>query len=532
MTAAWTAELEPELERPRSQSAPRQPRKVDGSREEKRRHAYVEAALRGESEAVRNAPKGTRNQQLNTSAFALGQLVGAGHISEDEVITELTDAAQAAGLAKVETQKTIASGMNAGKAEPRQIPEPEPSNGFGNGYDGPPPGRFEEDEPERAPAPVKPTRSARSVADVLEQWKTAGPLVHEPTGIQRLDELTGGGFVYGSRVYVAGAPDAGKTLWLLQLAHVWLQRGVVVGLLAVDEEPTDIVMRVAQRVGYARHHCEIRDPMVMAELADVIGTLPLRLYDDTWTIEAAAADLAAAAKGARSALLIDSVQTATCERESTSAVTGHEMSEVSAVTARVRAIRAVATKYKIITVATSELGRNAYKSSDPSQQTNTMASAKWSGAIEYSARVLLGLRSVSDEPDLVELEVAKNKHGPRDERIHLRIDRKAQTLTEVRYEPEPEAPPAERKVARTKAETAADARAVVAVLQRQPGLKARELRAAMRAAAGIGHDRVDAALALLGPAVMREPGPNRAQHMSVDLSRLSEDERKALEVAS
>src|SRR5690606_3838430 len=114
---------------------------------------------------------------------------------------------------------------------------------------------------------------------------------------------------------------------------------------------------------------------------------------------------------------------------------GRELSEVAAVTARVRAIRVVASAHRLIALATSEMGRGAYRSGDPDQQTSTMASAKWSGAVEYSARVLLGLRSVAGETDLVELDLAKNKHGPRDRHVYLRIDRNAQALWEVAYEP-------------------------------------------------------------------------------------------------
>ncbi len=61
------------------------------------------------------------------------------------------------------------------------------------------------------------------------------------------DELTAGGPVYGTRWYVVGAPDAGKTALLIRIAHDYFWRGVAVGLLAVDEDPTDIVTRFAQR---------------------------------------------------------------------------------------------------------------------------------------------------------------------------------------------------------------------------------------------------------------------------------------------
>src|SRR5262245_58087139 len=55
--------------------------------------AYARAALAAEADAVASAPVGKRNHQLNTSAFSLGQLVGAGILNESEVRHRLTDAA-------------------------------------------------------------------------------------------------------------------------------------------------------------------------------------------------------------------------------------------------------------------------------------------------------------------------------------------------------------------------------------------------------------------------------------------------------
>jgi replicative DNA helicase len=371
---------------------------------------------------------------------------------------------------------------------------------------------------------------AQTGVGVIDEWSCAGPLMHEPTGIARLDELTGGGPVYGTRWYVAGAPDAAKTLLLLQIAHTYAARGITVGLLAVDEEPGDMVTRIAQRLGYARHHCEARDPAVLAELRAALEALPLHFYDSSWTIEAAAEDVArqAATRGSRAMLGIDSVQTVRCAAESAPVSAGRELSEVAAVTARVHAIRAVATRHQLIAIATSELGRGSYKSSDPALQTSTLASAKWSGAIEYSARVLLGLRSVPDQPDLVELELAKNKHGPRDERLHLRIDRRGQTLREVAYEPPPAPTAADRDTA-AKSRVIADAVAVARVLLTSPGQTVRQLRGAACAATGMGNARTDAAVALLGEAVIRGSGPRGAMPMSLDASRLSAAVRAGLE---
>src|SRR5512133_1966738 len=54
------------------------------------------------------------NNQLNTSAFNLGQFVGAGALTENEVRTALSDTAMLAGLGDREIAATLTSGLRAG----------------------------------------------------------------------------------------------------------------------------------------------------------------------------------------------------------------------------------------------------------------------------------------------------------------------------------------------------------------------------------------------------------------------------------
>lgn len=390
---------------------------------------------------------------------------------------------------------------------------------------------------ERPAAPESSRAAAReplTVAAVLEAWRADGPLVHEPTGIKGLDERTGGGPVYGTRWYFPGAPDAGKTALLVQVAHEYATRGVIVGMLAVDEEAGDLVTRLAQRIGYARYVCEVRPADTLRKIGEELGSLPFRFYDDTWTIDAAAADLAEAAKRAdgRAALIIDSLQTVSCEAENLAALAGREMSEVAAVTARVKTIRAVATRYRQILLVTSEMGRGAYRSRDPEQQTSTLAAAKWSGAVEYSGRVIVGVRSVPGEKDLLEIELAKNKHRPADApegNVYLRIDRRCQVLTEADYTPDPTSKTAGRDALKREQVTK-DAAAIAQLLLKQPGLSVRRLRAAASSAYGLGQTRVDNALEVLGDAVQRGEGPRGSTPLSLRLEMVPREIRTLVEV--
>jgi len=82
--------------------------------------AAASAALRYECGLVRSAPELHRNSTLNTAAFNLGQLVGAGALERGEVEASLTDVALAVGLEPSEIPTTIKSGVDAGIRTPRR----------------------------------------------------------------------------------------------------------------------------------------------------------------------------------------------------------------------------------------------------------------------------------------------------------------------------------------------------------------------------------------------------------------------------
>ncbi|MFF5291864.1 bifunctional DNA primase/polymerase [Paractinoplanes globisporus] len=99
---------------------------------------YTQAALDGELQRIRNAPRptvrsgrritaGGRNNALNIAAFRLGQLAARGPMDEAAVRRHLADTAMAAGLGREETERTIASGWEAGLRQPRRRPAPAPA---------------------------------------------------------------------------------------------------------------------------------------------------------------------------------------------------------------------------------------------------------------------------------------------------------------------------------------------------------------------------------------------------------------------
>lgn len=113
---AWLLDL---LRSPAPAPAPaRPPAGLPGS---PRSEAYGRRALEAEAGKVALAPEGSRNDTLNRAALSLGQLVGRGVLSFDEVVNVLLVAAARAGLGDAEARRTMASGLRAGLARPRRV---------------------------------------------------------------------------------------------------------------------------------------------------------------------------------------------------------------------------------------------------------------------------------------------------------------------------------------------------------------------------------------------------------------------------
>jgi hypothetical protein len=112
---AWLADLAAPAPAPMTPGPAMPLRPADG---------YAAAAVRAEIGAVIAAPRGTRNDQLNCSAFSLGQLVAVGVLDEEQVAEALRRAAERNGLladdGSRQCEATIRSGLRAGMANPRQ----------------------------------------------------------------------------------------------------------------------------------------------------------------------------------------------------------------------------------------------------------------------------------------------------------------------------------------------------------------------------------------------------------------------------
>jgi putative DNA primase/helicase len=80
---------------------------------------WAQKAFNQELEILQNTPEGGRNNQLNKSAFNLGQIIGAKLLDRWEVEEYLTRVANNLGLAQGEIAATMKSGIESGCKKPR-----------------------------------------------------------------------------------------------------------------------------------------------------------------------------------------------------------------------------------------------------------------------------------------------------------------------------------------------------------------------------------------------------------------------------
>lgn len=80
---------------------------------------WTNAAVAKECQIMARSSEGRRNDQLNTSAYNLGQIVGIGWLTMSNAEAALLDAAKSAGLSESEALPTIQSGLTTGMGAAR-----------------------------------------------------------------------------------------------------------------------------------------------------------------------------------------------------------------------------------------------------------------------------------------------------------------------------------------------------------------------------------------------------------------------------
>jgi replicative DNA helicase len=347
--------------------------------------------------------------------------------------------------------------------------------------------------------------------EVVLRWKDEGPLERIPTGVAPLDRMSHGGLPFPWRVQVVGAPSAAKTFLMMEIAHSLSLAEVCVGVHAVDEEPDDDVVRLAQRAGFSIAETERREPETLDRIAAALPSV--RFYDATHTMEMVVADVAAWAKETKrpGAVFFDSLQTV----RSAGGAAANSPREL--VEANVSVMRWAATAHRLLVVATVEANRNSYRTEDAAETTNDLAAGAESRSIEYGAQTQLVLRTPKGHADVVHVRVAKNRRGDRGE-FWLRLDRDRHALVECgnpREDPAVAQKVDDAKRAGTRSAVLRDAEIMANTVRRNPGIGERKLRAVLKANGhGWGVERIDAAKHVLGEGVNGERMVNRGTHAS------------------
>lgn len=291
-------------------------------------------------------------------------------------------------------------------------------------------------EPTTSPeskAEPKPARRPSTPAERVRALAKLGPVVRLPTGIPTFDRGCRGGVPAPRFVVLGGAPGAGKTTLATWLGWRWAKAGIPVAMLAVDEGPDGVLMRIAQLEGFDPAAIEERREDVLEELATRLDAAPLVIVDGDdagGTVEGAAALLASFPADLPRVLIIDSIQTVRATG------TDGADSPRERIDAVVRAAKAARDGHALLVIATCELARGAYRSRNAAEAINDLAAFKESGGIEYAAQTALVLRSVADAPNLVDVTVPKNRAYRRDP-FRLRLDHRTTAFEEVEAPAEP-----------------------------------------------------------------------------------------------
>ncbi len=261
--------------------------------------------------------------------------------------------------------------------------------------------------------PDAPAPRGRTLADRMLELAVAEPPVRIATGLPTLDKATRGGPPVGRLVILAGAPGANKTGLAIKLLHDAEARGARAWFLAADQEPEHVLTRIGQREGLHRDDLDgvtggDARRAAWTSLAHRAASMHLDVIDGSdpeGTVEALARRIRSSPDDGRArVVVVDSLQTVRC-------IAAEGLDERARLDVTLAAIKRLATREGALVILVSEMARGAYRSKLAAQNSESLSAAKGTGAIEYAADLMLALRSVKGEQDLVDVEVPKNRLG-------------------------------------------------------------------------------------------------------------------------
>lgn len=146
---------------------------------------YTRRVVEDECTAITRAANGEQNNTINTAAFNLGTLVGAGALTENEARDHLLAAARAGGHPDGRAIGTVNSGLTAGIAQPRN-PWPPVARDRRSDFSSLVP----EQQQAPTPAPMAPAAAADAPAPAARRHSV--DITHEPDAILSLTDAVRG----------------------------------------------------------------------------------------------------------------------------------------------------------------------------------------------------------------------------------------------------------------------------------------------------------------------------------------------------
>lgn len=258
------------------------------------------------------------------------------------------------------------------------------------------------------PALAPPPMTAATRGGLMERLQiaaTAPPPV--PTCFDALNVPMRGGLRLGKLTVIGGAPKAGKTSLIRQIADGLCRHpGVAVGWLAIDEEPAGIDARRLQAIGIHRDRAERPDAETLARAAGELMPLAFEVFDsgEGWDVENVAAEMARLYPNHFRVLAVDSLQTARTSRTARISLKAEIIDDV------LNTLKLIARHPSTAchVIASSELNRTAYANAKLAEDLNDLAAFKGSGGVEYYAHTLLILQSIEGG---VAVGMPKNRTG-------------------------------------------------------------------------------------------------------------------------
>jgi hypothetical protein len=234
----------------------------------------------------------------------------------------------------------------------------------------------------------------------------------------------------GKALVIGGTAGAGKTAAAIQAMRAGAEAGCVATGIFSDEGRDPAIIRLGQQFGYMRDALEAvdhpgHDSALAALERDLAGLdifFPDPDADGDVTLEGTVEALVHGYPGRRKVVVVDSIQTVP---------TRQNVRDVPSLRERImgnaRLARALAVEHGLVMIYTSEVNRSWYRARKEEDRASDLA-AFAEARIEFSGDVLLAMRAMDEDPDLVEVRIPKNRLGTRQPFL-LRLDR-----TRARFE--------------------------------------------------------------------------------------------------